>query len=164
MAWNPPSGSGGSGAIVSGDPFGYQSAEKVRQSLHADAFAMFPLGGSRSVGIGPGGSPPVYVDAIDYLDFVVTDAKYAGFTWVAVVECLSGDPSSPVVTTITPKIRNVTDGSDAVIGAACDANEDFETQELTFTPTVGKKYRLMGVKSDDDNPAYLIGYVRRTSP
>jgi hypothetical protein len=128
--------------------------EKVRAMLNAAVFVTHPLGGSRAIAIAGTG----YQDAIDYISFTMPDAASSGGVWNAVVELLCEN----VATTITPKIRNVTDATDAVIGSA-HASTSWGTQTLSFTPVAGKTYRLMAVKSDDLFQAWAIGVMRRTN-
>lgn len=145
----------GGAAIVTGYNANADSFfEPTRQSLLAAVFTTHPLGGSRSIAIAGTG----YQDAIDYLNFDIPDAASGGGVWVALVDLLCEDVS----TTITPKIRNITDSTDAVIGSA-HASTSWATQTLSFTPVVGKVYRLQLVKSDDLFQCWGIGKMRRTN-
>jgi hypothetical protein len=127
--------------------------EKARPNFDATAFSSHYLGGSRSTAITGTG----YKDAVDYVDFIVPDSASSGGVFKAIVDVLCEN----VATTITPKIRNITDSSDAVVGSA-HASTSWGSQTLAFTPTVGKTYRLMLVKSDDLFDCWSIGLVRRT--
>lgn len=146
--------SGGPTSLTSADQFASEEYIKVRDSILAVTFWPFPLGGSRSASV----TGTSYQDADDYLDFEVPDAASGGAVYKAIVDVLCEN----ALTTITPKIRNITDSSDAVVGSA-HASTGWGSQTLTFTPTVGKKYRLMFIKSDDLFRAYGIGFIRRTA-
>lgn len=151
----PTSGTGAGGAIQSTDDVGADGFfDPTYQSLRACAHAVFPLGGSRQTSL----IGTSYQDAIDYIDFEVTDANYAGFTYAAEVDVLTADAG----TSVTAKIRNVTDGTDAVVGAASTATS-WTRQTLSFTPTVGKRYRLQLIKGNDSANAYGIGFIERTA-
>lgn len=127
---------------------------KIRDSIIADSHAVFPLGGSRSIAIPTGGG---YQDAPDYIEFEVPTTSYTGFVYNVIVEIRTENAS----TTVTPKLRNVTDSTDAVVGSAGTSTAWGTYQTLSFTVAAGKKYRLMASKSDDAVQAWVIGHVRR---
>lgn len=134
--------------------------EPARGNMVANSFAEFPLGGSRTQPCHEGGG---YTDAVDFVDFELSSALYSGATFEALVEVRVENAGI----TITPKIRNVTDSTDAVVGSAStsttggSAGQIWASQTLSFTPTVGKKYRLQLVKSADTYAAWAIGRMRR---
>ena len=130
--------------------------DKIVASIVADSHAVFPLGGSRTIAI-PNGAT-TYQDAPDYIEFEVPTTSYTGFVYKAIVEVKTENAS----TTVTPKVRNVSDGVDAVVGSAGTSTSWGTYQTLTFTVSAGKKYRLMASKSDDLYQAWIIGVVRRT--
>lgn len=146
--WNPV------GATIATDRRGAESWTKLDESDKAAVFHSVPLGGSRSQAVSGTG----YQDAADYLDFRVPDAASAGATYKVYVDLLCENAA----TSITPKIRNITDSSDAVVGSA-STSTTWAEQTLTFTPVAGKKYRLMFVKSDDVYAAWGIGLLQRTA-
>lgn len=148
MAYQTPT------SLTSADQFASEEYIKLRDAILACAFTTHPLGGSRTISIAGTG----YKDAIDYISFTMPDAPSSGGVWNAVIELLCEN----VATTITPKIRNITDSTDTVIGSA-HASTSWGTQTLSFTPVAGKTYRLMLVKSDDVYDAFGIGVVRRTN-
>jgi hypothetical protein len=118
--------------------------------------SIYPLGGSRSTAI----FNNVATDAQDYIDFVPRTGEFTGATVQAVVEVRTLDGG----TSVTPKIRNLTDSTDAIIGLACTAtNADYsgtnQRQTLGFTPVAGKRYRLMLTPSNATNGVYGIGFV-----
>src|SRR5262245_54710293 len=89
--------------LSSTDQFASEEYQKLRDAILACAFSTHPLGGSRSVSIAGTG----YKDAIDYVEFTMPDAASAGGVYAAIVDLLCENAS----TTITPKIRNITDSS-----------------------------------------------------
>jgi hypothetical protein len=144
--------------FVLDDPFGFQDANEIKGNIItlASARSRAYLGGSRQ-----GAVPRVASaqDAIDYIDVEIDGTNLAGLTVQARVEVRTANAG----TSVTPKIRNVTDASDAVVGAACSSTTfsgTNGTQTLTFTPAVGsKKYRLMLTPSNTTNDVYGIGVV-----
>lgn len=140
--------------------FGYQSANKFRENLLALASARFTyhLGGSRQTAL-----PQVVAaqDAVDYVDIELDSTQLGGLTVQARVECRTAN----VATSVTPKIRNITDGTDAAVGAACTATDtDFsganQKQTLPLTLAAGvKKYRLQGTPGNVDNGTFVIGHL-----
>lgn len=135
--------------------FASEEYQKLRDAILAAVFDMgLRIGGSRSVAVSGTG----YQDATDYLDFRVPDAASAGAVYKVYVDQLCENAA----TSITPKIRNITDSSDAVVGSA-STSTSWAEQTLTFTPVAGKRYRLMFVKSDDVYRCYGIGFVQRTA-
>jgi len=154
MAWNVIP------TKVLDDPFGYQSANFIRDNLVAlgSRRAVYPLGGSRTVTI-----PLVAAaqDAADYLDIEIDGTNLGAFTKNLRVECRTLN----VGTSVTPKLRNMTDSTDAGIGVACAAtNADYSgaNQKQTVAVTIAsgiKKYRLQGTPSNTTNGTFVIGYL-----
>lgn len=147
-------------AYVLDQVFGYQSANALRLNIEALLACMFPkdLGGSRSMALPRTASA---LDAIDYRDIDIDDTDLSGLEVHAKVEVRTTNAA----TSITPKIRNITDGADAVVGASCTAtNADYtgtnQKQDLTLTLTTGlKKYRLQATPGDTNNDTFAIGNV-----
>ena len=87
-----------------------------------------------------------------------TGTNLTGFTVQARVDVRAG-----AATGITPKIRNVTDGTDAGTGTACtatDADYSGTAQQQTITVTLAagaKKYRLQGIPANTTDGTYCIG-------
>lgn len=137
--------------------FGYQSANKHRDNMLALANrkAIYNLGGSRQVSLPQVASAQ---DAIDFHDIEINGTALAGFTVQARVEVRAG-----TATAVTPKIRNVTDSTDAGTGVSCSATAaDYsganQKQTITVTLAAGlKKYRLMGTPANVTDPAFAIG-------
>jgi hypothetical protein len=138
---------------------GYEEWNEILQSIRAALFNPIPLGGSLDTGH-PGSS---YQRVVSGVPFVLPSAVEGGGVWKARVFLVCEDAA----VTITPKIRNVTDGSDAVIGDACsgtaaDWSGTNQQQTLTFTPTVGKVYELWATKSAETKECWLVGTLQRT--
>jgi hypothetical protein len=142
-------------ALVSGDVVTLARYNQIRDSIIADSHAVFPLGGSRSIAIPTGGG---YQDAPEYIEFEVPSTTYGGYVYKCVVEVKTENAA----TTVTPKLRNVTDGTDAVVGTAGTSTSWGTYQTLTFTVAAAKKYRLQASKSDDVYQAWITGHIRRT--
>ena len=156
MAWNVIP------TKVLDDPFGYQTANKFRDNLVALASQRFTahLGGSR---LTPLALSATTQDAPEWIDIELDGTNATGLTKQLRVECRSAN----VGTSITPKLRNITDGTDAGVGVACSAtNADYsganQKQTIAVTLAAGvKKYRLQGTPSNATDLTYLIGYLER---
>lgn len=154
MAWNTIA------AKVLDDVFGYQSANRIRENLIALASARltYYLGGSRTVSVPQVASAQ---DAVDWVDIELDGTNLGGFTKQLRVEVRVGNAA----TSVTPKLRNVTDGTDAGTGVACSAtNADYSgtNQKQTITVTIAsgvKKYRLQLTPSNTTHPTFGTGYV-----
>jgi hypothetical protein len=133
--------------------FGAEGYNELRDAILASVHYREPIGGSRRFTVEGTG----YQDAHDYVPIRVPDAASAGAVYKVEVEMKTADPS----TTITARIRNITDASDEDVSDPEDATA-FATQTLTFTPVVGKEYRLQFVKSDDLFPCWGFGILQRT--
>ena len=135
--------------------------EKARANMIANSFGEFSLGGSRTQACQEGGG---YLDAVEFVDFVVPAAGYGGATFAAIVETRVENAAI----SLTPKIRDLTGASDAVVGSASTSttgasNGDiWASQSLSFTPTAGHVYRLMVTKSADTYSAWAVGRIRRS--
>jgi hypothetical protein len=106
--------------------------------------------------------------ASDWLDVELpgTDDVPATVVFRFRVECRTEDAS----TSVTPKVRNVTDSTDAALGAACTATaadysgaDQVQTLTISRTPAT-KKYRLQATVENGDFPTYLIGYLEVVQP
>jgi hypothetical protein len=136
--------------------FGYQSANKHRENMIvlASRRAGRFLGGSRTLpnfptwdDVGDVTSKPPSLgphDALDYVDVEINGTHQGGITYQARVEVRTLWPGC----SITPKIRNITAGTDAGTGVACTAaNGDYtgtnQRQTIAITLAAGvNKYRL----------------------
>lgn len=147
-------------AYILDDPWGYQSANKHRENLIvlASRRAVYPLGGSRSVSLPLVASAQ---DAESWIDVEIDGTKLGGMTAKLRVECRTTNAG----TSVTPKLRNMTDSTDAALGVACSATAaDYSgaNQKQTITATIAagvKKYRLQGTPSNTTNPTFVIGYL-----
>jgi hypothetical protein len=151
--------------------FGYQTANKITQNLVTLVSRRTgrDLGGSRVVpnevsyplfgaprgkpsGLGPS-------DAYDYVDIEIDGTNQGGLTYQARVEVRVADPG----VSITPKIRNLTDGTDAGTGVACSATAlDYsgtnQKQTIAITLASGiKKYRLQYTVSNVSFQTWMVG-------
>jgi hypothetical protein len=142
--------------VVSLDILTLANYNKIRDSIIADAHAVFPLGGSRTFAIPTGGGAQ---DAIDYIEFDVPTAESGGATYKVSVEVKTENAA----TTITPRLYNVTDAAVTWTGAA-GTSTAWGTYQVSSALTIaaGKKYRLQFTKSDDVYEGWGIGVVRRT--
>ncbi len=131
--------------------------DKIRDSIIANAHAVFPLGGSRTFAIPTGGGAQ---DAIDYLEFEVPTSASSGFVYKVNVEIRTENAA----TTVTPQLYNVTDASVTWTGSA-GTSTAWGTYQLSgaLTILVGKRYRLRLTKSNDTYESYGIGTIRRTA-
>lgn len=136
----------------------YQKANALRENLIAIASARlaYALGGSRQVSL-----PLVAAaqDAIDFYDVELNGTNLGGFTVRLRCDCRTDNAA----TSITPKLRNVTDGTDAGVGVACTAvtfagANAVQTIAVVLAAGV-KKYRLQGTPSNATNPTYVIGQL-----
>lgn len=116
------------------------------------------LGGSRYFANVPASGT---ADVFDYRDVEIDGTNLGGLTIEARVEVRTGNAA----TSITPKIRNVTDGTDVVVGVACTAtNADYSgaamKQNLTMVLATGvKKYRLQYTTNNGSNPVFAHGEI-----
>lgn len=140
--------------------FGYQTANFLKNNAVALASrrGVYPLGGSRITALPQVASAQ---DGIEFLDIELDGTNLSGFTIQARVEVRTFNAA----TSITPKIRNVTDSTDAGTGVACTAtNSDYSgsNQKQTITVTLAaavKKYRLQATPSNTTHPTWAIGYL-----
>lgn len=154
MAWNAVSD------FILDQLFGYQTATQLKNNIVALASAriVHQLGGSR---VDPIASVASAQDAVNWIDAEIDGTLLSGLTAQLRVECRTDN----VGTSVTPKLRNVTDSTDAGTGVACAATDaDFtgtnQKQTVAVTLATGvKKYRLMGTPSNVTDPTYVIGYV-----
>lgn len=143
-------------AYILDQVFGYQSANKLRENLIvlASRRSGRSLGGSRLMpgepawdaeGLptsNPAGLGPW--NAVDYIDVEIDGTNQTGMTYQARVEVRTNQATM----TITPKVRNVTDGTDAGTGSSCaaaysDYSGTNQKQTIALTVATGvKKYRL----------------------
>lgn len=117
----------------------------------------WPLGGSRQISVPLVASAQ---DAIDYFDFYLSSIP-ADCVFTLQVELRSSNAG----TSVTPKLRNITDASDVVLtpaAVACSATTwggVNSYQSFTFTPVAAKRYRLQLIASNVTDPVYGIGRI-----
>jgi hypothetical protein len=152
MAWNIIP------AFILDQVFGYQSANKLRENSLALASARLThdLGGSRSISLPLVASAQ---DAVNYVDLELDGTLLGGLTIQARVECRTMNAA----TSITPKVRNLTDASDAGLGTASTSTTYAGvggTQTFTVALAAGvRKYRLQGTPSNTTHPTFVQGYL-----
>lgn len=154
MAWNVIA------AYVLDQVFGYQGANKIRENLVTlgSRRAVYVLGGSRSVSLPLVASSQ---NAEGWIDVEIDGTNLGGFTANLRVECRTINAA----TSVTPKLRNVTDSTDAGVGVACSATgADYAgaNQKQTVAVTIAsgvKTYRLQGTPSNTTHPTFVIGYL-----
>lgn len=134
--------------------YGYQSATRVKNNIEAILASRLRanLGGSRDNSVI--GTPTI--DVPEYRDVELDVTKMGGLSVRARVEIKTSNAG----TSVTPKIRNVTDGSDKVVGAA-STSLVFVEQLLDMTPLVAgaKKYRLQLNTNNATNDVFGLGVI-----
>ena len=147
-------------AFVVDQRFGFQTANAIRENLIAlsSSRLTYHIGGSRQMSLPLVASVQ---DAIDYIDIELDGTNMGGLTKQLRVECRTTNAG----TSVTPKLRNLTDATDAAVGAACTAtNADYsgtnQTQTIAVTIAAGvKKYRLQGTPQNATYPTFVSGYL-----
>ena len=148
---------GGAGSVYqTGDKWGYQTAEKVRNDLDIAAYLCghFDLGGDeRPMTVT---TPATYQAANGARTFDLNGDSVGGMTLEVVLFSYTSDGA----TSVTPRLRNTTDGSTAAQGAAVTATS-VSREVVTVTLASGiKTYRLEWTASNTTNPVYCWGYLR----
>lgn len=131
--------------------FGYQSANKIKNSIKALAAARLEksFGGSRENSVLFNGTFAV----LEARDVEWDSLQLSGLTTRARVEGKTSDAA----TSVTPRIRNITDATDLITGTAITATV-FTEQILAMALVAGlKKYRLQGVTNNGNNDVWLFG-------
>lgn len=145
-------------AFVLDQIFGFQTANKLRDrdaALAASRIGGGYLGGSRALQPVKSAS---FVDVPDHLPLELDGTNIGGLTVQARVFVRTTNTG----TSVQAKIRNVTDGSDAVVGAAYSADTVEQAQTLVFVPVTGVKiYHLQVSGNNDTNNIFARGYVER---
>lgn len=152
-------GGGAGSAYQTGDKWGYQTAEKVRNDLDICAY----LAGHLDLG---GDERPIlsssYVGVNGARTYDLNDDSLGGLTLEAVVFFYTTNAA----TTVNVRVRNTTDGSDAGAIAAASAATTVTREVVSLTLASGvKTYQLQVTGSDASNGVYCWGYLRlRTVP
>ena len=129
---------------------------KYRNSIIANAYAYFKMGGSRSVALTTGGG---YIAIPDWEDFSITSTDYTNHVYKLVWEVFTENAA----TTVTVKLRNITDSSDAYVSSAV-ATTAWGTEQVSTAITIAasKVYRVQASKSDDAVDCWVMARFRRT--
>lgn len=152
--FTPLTGGGAGSAYQTGDKWGYQVAEKVRQALDMALYyaGHLDLGGDER---GILSSSFVAVNGARTYD--LDGDNDGGLTLEAVVFYYTANAS----TTVNVRVRNTTDSSNAGTIAAASAATTVTREVVTLTMAAGiKTYRLEVTGSDAVNPVYGWGYLR----
>jgi hypothetical protein len=147
-------------AFVLDQLFGYQTANFLRENLIAISSARlkYQLGGSREISLD---RSAVAQDTKEWIDQEIDGTNLGGFTKQARVEVRTMDGAVG----ITPKVRNVTDGTDAGTGVsstgiAADYSGSNQKQTITLTLAAGvKKYRLMATMAAATADGFVSGHI-----
>jgi hypothetical protein len=147
MAWNAFSD------FVLDQVFGYQSANKLKNN--AEALLSYRLernlGGSRELPVQGSG----VIDPYDFRQVEMVSTNLSGLSIRARVNTRTSNAG----TSVQPKVRNVTDGSDIVTGTS-HTGTSFSEELLAVTLTSGtKKYQLMLITNNATNPVYGFGHL-----
>lgn len=150
-AFTPITGSGPGGSFIAGSKWGFQTAEECRQNF--DVLAALRshrfMGGSRSTAL----QHDDVVNIFDWVDIEFDGTHFQSGGWTIRVRVELRVENAALA--ITPKVRNITDGSDAVVGTTCNASDDDysgtdQKQSLSFTPATGTKvYRVQITPTTD---------------
>ncbi len=133
--------------------FGYQTATKLKNNVEAVIAARLErsLGGSRQNSVLFNGT----FDVLEYRDVEIDATKLGGLTIRARVEGRTNDSA----TSVTPRIRNITDSITLVTGSAITSTT-FVEQLLAMPVTgVNKKHRLQGTTNNANFDVFLLGVV-----
>jgi hypothetical protein len=147
-------GGGAGSAYQTGDRWGYQTAEKVRNDLDICAYVAghLDLGGDER-----GILSASYVPVNGYRSFDLNGDSLGGMTLEAVVFYYTSNAS----TTVNVRVRNTTDSSNAGTITAASSATTATREVVTLTLASGiKTYRLEVTGSDALNGVYCWGYLR----
>ncbi len=132
--------------------FGYQTANYLKNNIVALASARLraSFGGSREASLNGSGA----LDLFDYRELTFVSTNLSGLTIQARVETKTANAG----TSVTPKIRNVTDSTDLVTGSAVTATS-FTEEVLSMTPLTSgtKKYKMMVTTNNASNDVWGFG-------
>jgi hypothetical protein len=151
MAYSTPN------SLVTLDVLTLANYNKIRDSIIADAHAVFELGGSRAIAIPFGAT--TNQDAPEYIEFQVPTSSQGGFVYKVEVEVKTENAG----TTVTPRLQNITDATTTWTGSAGTATA-WGTYQTSGSLTIasGKRYRLQASKSNDAVDGWIIGRIVRT--
>lgn len=146
-------------AFVLDQIFGYQTANNLRANIEATLAARFHkhLGGSRLMALARTAAAQ---DVPEWQDVEIDGTNLGGLTKQARVEVRAG-----AATAITPKVRNVTDATDAGVGVsatgtAADYSGTNQKQTIALTLAAGvKKYRLQATPANTTDDTFATGHI-----
>lgn len=145
------------------DVFGYRSANRIVNNMLnlGQLRAVYPLGGSRNNALTA--TTSTALNAYDYLD-IELDGSNLGEIVQARVECQASSTANAFV----PKIRNVTDNTDAGTGTTAygtsanyGATGQMQTITVSLSTAGAKKYRLQIEPLTTAGNRWTIGYLER---
>jgi hypothetical protein len=151
--YDPLTGGGAGSVYQAGDKWGYQTAEDVRNNEDIAAYLMghLDLGGDER-----GILSASYVPVNGSRRFSLNGSSLGGVTLEAVVSYYT----SNAATSVTVRVRNLTDSTDAEEGTLSTATTRTD-EVLTLTLAAGiKSYELQVVGGDALNEVYAWGYLR----
>lgn len=123
--------------MQSGDKFGYQTAEKIRQALDIAMYLPhIPLGGSEGTAVVTGAA--TWAPVAGYLPISLNGDALGGLTLQAVVVSKTESASQAVQW----RVRNVTDSSNAALGTSITATTATEETATVTIASGTKSYRL----------------------
>ncbi len=142
-------------AYAVGDPFGYQTAEKIRQDLDLLAYCGLTadLGGSEDVGIVTGAA--TWQPVRSYREFTLNGDSLGGMTLEAVVFYKTSNAGQAVQV----RLRNVTDSSTAATGTS-STSTSVTKETLTVTLASGDKNYRLEVLGGASLDVFAWGYLR----
>ena len=151
--FTPLTGTGASNAYQTGDKFGYQGAEKIRQALDMALYVAghLDLGGDEWEKVSAS-----YVPVFGARTYTLDGDKLGGLD----VEAVLFYYTSNAATTVTCRVRNLTDGSNAGTSAT-SASTTVVKEVVALTLASGNKdYQLQVTGSDALNDVRCWGYLR----
>jgi hypothetical protein len=133
---------------------GYQTATKLKNNIESILAARLDraFGGSRENSVNFNGT----FDAYEYRDLEIDSTKLGGLS----VRARVNSKTAAAGTSITPRIRNITDATTLVTGTA-NTSTSFVEELLAMTPLVAgtKVYRLQGTTNNATNDVWLFGVM-----
>lgn len=130
--------------------------ERMRLNDVANAFKLFPLGGSRSIGIVGTGT----IIIPEYEEIELDGTLLAGYTITVRVDVKTDD----VATSITPLLYDVTLGAANVTGTA-STSTSWASQALAVTlNAAAHKYHMRVTKNNATNDVYCKAYLELKAP
>jgi hypothetical protein len=154
-------GSGVSGAYVSLDQFGYQSAQKTKDMLDLLGLGVFFRskfgGGSEALGLGVGVGAG-WVRALEQIEIEIDNTgSQVSNADDLICQVLVSVRVENAGISVTPRVYNLTDasvpsqsGATACAATAADFSGTDSAQTITFTPAAGKKKYIVQLQKSAD--------------